>query len=257
MNDALAAPDDRAGWQADFPLLLKRAQGGDDAARDELVQANLKLVWHVVKRFPQGVFDHQDLFQLGCIGLIKAVDRFDPEQGVSFSTYAVPLILGEIRQFLRDDGLVKVGRDARRRARQAREAEERLEAALGRSPSVAEVAAALDMDVSELAEVLEVTAEPLSLQGPIQHGRSDEELHLEDVLADGSPTAGGDGWQEAALLRAGLAGLPERERAIIEMRYFHDLTQTEVAEVLGLSQVQVSRLERRALAALRSMLADA
>ncbi len=239
----------------DLASLLERARAGDAEARGEIVAANLRLVWHVVRRFPQGVLDHQDLFQVGCIGLLKAVERFDPRQNVSFSTYAVPLILGEIRRFLRDDGPVKVGREARRRARLAQKAARELEMSLGRAPSAAEVAAAVDMDAAELAALLEATREPLSLQGPAYQGGDGDDPALEERVG-GEPWPAPDDWEEAAALRAVMARLPRRERLILEWRYFGDQTQAEVARALGLSQVQVSRLERRALAALREMLLD-
>lgn len=237
----------------ELAALLKRAQSGDEDAREQLVAANLRLVWHVVRRFPAGALDHEDLFQVGCIGLLKAIDRFDPRQAAAFSTYAVPVILGEIRQFLRADGPLKLGRDTRRKVRLAIQTARRLEASMGREPSAAEVAAALDMDAAELAAMMESAREPLSLQGPAGAGGEDGR-RLEDCVE--TAPAWGD-WEEAAALRAALTRLPQRERLILEWRYFRERTQAEVARALGLSQVQVSRLERRALATLRQMMLEA
>lgn len=237
-----------AGEEAALPGLWERVHAGDAAARDEAVRANLGLVRHVVRRFAAAGFDTEDLFQLGCLGLVKAVDRFDPGRGVEFSTYAVPLILGEIRCFLRDDGPLRVSREVKRVVRQARRMEEELRAATGRDPSLGDLAAALDMDRADLAAALESSAGPVSLHQPAA-GEPDG-----PTLAECITDATAAGWDDAVALRAGLARLQPRLRCVVELRFYRDLTQQEIARLLGISQVQVSRLEKKALATLRTFL---
>ncbi len=218
----------------DLAGLLARARAGDAEARAAAVAANLNLVRHLVRRFRATGPDEEDLFQVGCLGLVKAVDRFDPAAGARFSTYAVPVILGEIRAFLRADGPVKVGRGARALAVRARRAADELRACLGRQPSMQELAASLGVDAADLAVVLEAASGPLSLQA--------------------APADAPDAWEERVLLREALSALPDRERRVIELRYFLDRTQQETGALLGVSQAQVSRLEQRALALLRERL---
>ncbi len=231
----------------DLLPLLSRARGGDAQAREEAVAANLNLVRHLVKRFRGRGLDEQDLFQIGCLGLVKAVDRFDPTAGTCFSTYAVPVILGEIRAFLRDDGPVKMGRTARSLARGARRAEEALRARHGRDPSLHEVAAAFDVDAADLAAVLEAATGPVSLQAP---AGGEDAPALESRLSDDDP------WEDHVALRAALERLPDLERRVLELRYFLDRTQQETGALLGMTQVQVSRTEARAIALLRKDLAS-
>lgn len=231
--------------KADLLPLLTRARGGDAQAREEAVAANLSLVWHLVRRFRGCGVDEQDLFQIGCLGLVKAVDRFDPAAGTRFSTYAVPVILGEIRAFLRDDGPVKIGRTARALAARARVAEAVLRARHGRDPSMHEVAAAADIDAADLAALLEAASGPVSLQAPT---RGEDAPPLEARLPVHDP------WEERVVLREAVASLPDLERRVIELRYFLDRTQQETGALLGVSQVRVSRLEQRAISRLRQRL---
>lgn len=208
-----------------------------------MVEGNLNLVRNLARRFSVPGIDPEDLFQIGCIGLIKAADRFDPSFGTAFSTYAVPLIIGEIRCFLREDGPIKLGRAAKGLARRVRERERDLRAELQREPSLAEIAASLGADAAEIAGVLEACEVPLSLQGG-----GPEAKPLEEFLADRHR------WEDGAEMRVALGRLPPRERAIIALRFFLDRTQAEIGRLLGISQVQVSRLEKRALAELRRQL---
>ena len=224
--------------------LIRLAQSGDDAACARLVEENNGLIWSIVRRFFGRGVDPEDLYQLGCLGLLKAIRGFDTDYGTRFSTYAVPKISGEIRRFLRDDGAVKVSRGMKERARAVLSARSALEQTLGREPTVSELAAQTGLSAEELAAAEAATGTAESLQRP----SGDAQLALEDVLGD-------DGQEERLVERftldAAMDALPERERMVIALRYYHGLTQDKTAKVLGISQVQVSRLERRALEAMR------
>ncbi len=219
-------------------------------ARQELIESNIPLVHHVVGRFFPSRTDREDLFQIGCIGLIKAIDRFDASLGVRFSTYAVPLILGEIRCFLRDNSPIKINRDARTLARRASEKEYELLSSLGRMPSLGEVAAELGVDRSELAAAIEAASTPLSLQAKDDPDGSE----FEELAATKHGNESVQQWQDMAELRVMLDRLPQQHRVVLEMRFFHDRTQTEIAKELGLSQAKVCRVEKKALMELRSLL---
>lgn len=244
-------PEKAAGGvlsDAEVHDLVRRARAGDAAARARLVEANLRLVHSLVGRFGASGYELDDLFQVGCIGLVKAVDRFDPAFGVRFSTYAVPLILGEIRRFLRDDGPLRLSRHLKTLATAARRMRETLTARWGREPTVAEVAAALAADPAEITEALDGTRPPASFHQTVHEGEGDP-IYLVDQIAD---QEGREGLAvDRVLLRQCLDQLEPRQRAIIILRYFRDRTQAETAAVIGISQVQVSRLERRALALIR------
>lgn len=232
--------------------LLARAQAGDEAAREQLVAENLSLVRHMAARFHNLGYDPQDLFQVGCLGLLKAIDRFDLTMDVQFSTYAVPLILGEIRRFLRDDGPLKVSRSLKSLALQAKRKTEELTRELGREPAVQEVAAALGCAVQDLVEALESLQGPASLDAPVG-AEGDDAYSLAERIA-------GDDGREAPFLDRMALGqvleqIPDRDREILVRRFYQSQTQSEVAAALGISQVQVSRLERRALLHLRGLLA--
>ncbi|BDG59957.1 RNA polymerase sporulation sigma factor SigF [Caldinitratiruptor microaerophilus] len=230
--------------------LIARAQRGDREARSRLVEANLKLVRSIAGRFAASGRDPEDLFQLGCIGLLKAVDRFDLHYDVRFSTYAVPMILGEIRRHLRDDGPLRVSRSLKALAQQVYRVQDDLSKELGREPTVAELAARLGVPVEEIVAALEGSRPPASIQEPIHEGDGDP-IFLGDQLTEGDVEPA---WLDRVALREGIRRLPEREREVLLLRYFRDKTQVEVARLLGISQVQVSRLERRALAQVRRYL---
>lgn len=226
--------------------LLERAQQGDEDACERVLTENAGLIWSVVKRFYGRGVEPDDLYQLGCLGFLKAVRGFDLAYGTQFSTYAVPKIAGEIRRFLRDDGPVKVERSVREKAMAVYGAREKLRASLGREPALSELAEATGFAVEELAELELAIAPPESLQQETGDG-----LTLEGVLGGESPE---EGMVERIALRAGIDALPERERMTILLRFYKGLTQEQTARVLGVSQVQVSRLERKALKKLKERL---
>lgn len=242
-----------------FPLLsdeemrslLKRAQTGDADARERLVNCNLKLVFNLVQRFQNRGYELEDLFQIGCIGLMKAIDKFDLSYDVKFSTYAVPMIIGEIRRFLRDDNPVKVSRSLKETAYRVQQAKDRLTARLGREPLVGEVAKELGLEREEIVTALEAAQTPTSIYETL-HQDDGDPIYLLDQLKGED---GGDSpWLEKLAIKQMLMELPERDRQILLWRFFEDKTQSDVACRLGLSQVQVSRLERQALRKLKELL---
>ncbi|MGE5575621.1 MAG: SigF/SigG family RNA polymerase sporulation sigma factor [Syntrophothermus sp.] len=230
--------------------LLLLARQGDVGAREELVNCNLRLVASIVQRFANRGYELEDLFQIGCVGLVKAVDKFDISFGVKFSTYAVPLILGEIQVFLRDDHPIKIGRSTKETARQIHRAQEELANQLGREPSLNEVAARTGIPPEELVTVLDAVQTPVSLQEVISE--DEQPIFLEDQVAAGTD-ASAQTIENLALEQA-LAQLDERDRQILRLRFFKGKTQSQVAELIGLSQVQVCRLEKKALLSLRALL---
>ena len=233
---------------SDTPALLEEARRGDNEACTRLIEENGGLIWSVVRRYYGRGAEPEDLYQLGCLGFLKAVRGFDPAFGCQFSTYAVPKIAGEIRRFLRDDGAVKVSRGLKERAGTIRAARERLAAALGREPALSELAAETGLEPEEIAAAEEASLPVASLQAETGDG-----MTLESVL-------GTDGMEEGIVereaLRTAIAALPERERKVILLRYYRNMTQEGAARLLGVSQVQVSRIERRAVEQLRRKLAD-
>ena len=230
---------------ADTLALIERAQQGDESACERVLTENTGLIWSVVRRYYGRGVETDDLYQLGCLGFVKAVKGFDLTYGTRFSTYAVPKIAGEIRRFLRDDAPVKVERGARERALAVGAARERLREALGREPKLSELAAETGQTPEEIAELELAAAPPESLQRELGDG-----LTLEQTLGDASH----EEMLERLALRACIDDLPERERMTILLRFYKGLTQERAARVLGVSQVQVSRLERRALGRLREAL---
>ena len=227
--------------------LILRAQSGDREAGERLVVENTGLIWSVARRYFGRGIDPDDLYQLGCVGFLKAIAGFDPAFGTQFSTYAVPKIAGEIRRFLRDDGSVKVSRSLKERAAAIRGARQRLTGAFGREPTLSELSEELGLTAEEIACAETATAGAES----IQKESGEEGFTLEDVLC----TAGiEDSILERVALRDAISLLSQRERTVIDLRYFRCLTQEKVAKVIGVSQVQVSRIEKKARAALRSFI---
>jgi len=231
--------------------LLRRARLGEAEAREQLIAQNARLVWSIATRFGGRGIELEDLFQIGSIGLWRACERFDPAYGVHFSTYAVPLIIGEIRRYLRDYGQIKVSRRLRERAAMARHAADELRSAEGREPTPLEVAAACGLQVDEVVEALEATQMVHSLDEVIGHGEREDLLRI-DRLEDTQIPA--DGAIDRVDLRDAMRQLPEEERQVLFLRFFRDLTQQEVADRLGTHQVRISRIERRALQRVREML---
>ena len=227
--------------------LIRAAQAGDRSAAEQLVVENSGLIWSIARRYFGRGTEPDDLYQLGCVGFLKAVAGFDLSFGTQFSTYAVPKIAGEIRRFLRDDGQVKVSRSLTERAAQIHQARTRLTGTLGREPAVSELAAELGLTPEEIAMAETATG----MAESIQRESGEEGFSLEDVLCtDGME----DRILESLSLRNALSHLTERERMVIDLRYFHGLTQQKIAGLLGVSQVQVSRIEKKALTNLRTYL---
>lgn len=224
--------------------LLSRAHSGDRDAVQQMIEENTGLIWSVARRyFGRGV-DADDLYQLGCLGFLKAIEGFDERFGTQFSTYAVPKIAGEIRRFLRDDGTVKVSRSLKERAAFIKGARQRLIAALDREPTVSELCAETGLQPEEIATAEAATGTADS----IQRRAGDDGPALEELLSGGELE---EELLEKIALREAVDTLPERERMVIDLRYYHGLTQDKTARILGVSQVQISRIEKKALLALR------
>ena len=228
------------------PALLEAARKGDNRACEQVLEENNGLIWAVVRRYYGRGVEPDDLYQLGCLGFLKAVRGFDPAYGTQFSTYAVPKIAGEIRRFLRDDGAVKVSRGLKERASLLRQTRDRLSARLGREPVLSELAAETGLSPEEIAAAEEASLPVASLQMETGDG-----LTLESALGDEGME---DAIVEREALRDAIAALPDRERRVILLRYYKGLTQDRCAKVLGVSQVQVSRIERKAVEHLRHRL---
>ena len=235
-------------------VLIGKSQSGDKEAREVLIEKNLGLVHHIVKRFLGRGYDPEDLFQIGVIGLMKAIDKFDLKLEVRFSTYAVPMITGEIKRFLRDDGLLKVSRTIKEDGLKVRLARQRLQSRLHREPTLQELSAEAQLDREDVILAMEAGAEVESLYS--SSGQEDgSELCLADRVVAGAVEndVEKDRLLDQMLLAQLLGELPERDRELIRMRYFQNKTQTEIAGILGISQVQVSRLEKKILREMREM----
>ena len=228
--------------------LICQSQEGDKAAREELIKENMGLIRHVVKRFLGRGVEAEDLFQIGAIGLVKAVDRFDLSFGVRFSTYAVPMIAGEIKRFLRDDSMLKVSRSLKELAGKAARLREQLLMERGEEPGVEELAGLLGVEAEELVQAMDSSVEVESLQKIVYQGDG-EGLSLMDKVEQGKDEQ--ETLLRRLLLEQLLDTLEPRERQIINLRFFCDQTQTQVAQQLGMSQVQISRMEKKILAALK------
>ena len=227
--------------------LIEKVQQGDRSAIEELVEENTGLIWSVAKRFVGRGAETDDLYQLGCLGFIKAVEGFDLGFGTQFSTYAVPKIAGEIRRFLRDDGAGKVSRSVKEQAVTIKTARSQLATTLGREPTVGEISAHTGFSVDEIVLAENATASTES----IYRQTGDDGFCLENILTD---TESEEVLVEKISLRQAIDKLPDREKSVIQLRYFHGLTQDRTSKVLGVSQVQVSRIEKKALEKLRGLM---
>lgn len=231
--------------------LLRRARAGDETARKDLIYGNLRLVLSIIQRFSGRRESMEDLFQVGCIGLVKAVDHFNMDMDVRFSTYAVPMIIGEIRRYLRDNNAIRVSRSVRELAYRALQTREELIALKEREPTVEEIAERLGEKREAVLRAMEAIVEPISLYEPVYNDSGDA-LYLMDQLSD---TSGGDeAWLENMVLREAVNKLSEREKKIIQLRFYSNKTQMEIAGEIGISQAQVSRLEKAALEKIRKEL---
>ena len=223
--------------------LIRRAQQGDQEARQKMIAGNLRLVLSVVQRFAGRKESMDDLFQVGCIGLIKAVDGFNTELGVRFSTYGVPMIVGEIRRFLRDNNTVRVSRSVRDLAYKAMQMREELQKKLGREPTMEELAAEMNQPIAAITVALESVVDPISLYEPVYNDGGDPIFVMDQIGDEG----GEDSWVSSIVFRQTMQQLTEREKKIMALRFLQGKTQVEVASEIGISQAQVSRLEKNAL----------
>lgn len=235
----------------EIKTLIPKAQAGDKGAQEVILEHNLNLVRSVVHRFTNRGYEWDDLFQIGCMGLMKAIERFDMKFEVQFSTYAVPMIIGEIRRFMRDDNPIKVSRPVKELAYRVHRTQEKLQGVLGREPTITEVAAELLLAPQEIVAALEAIQSPASLYANAFHNDGDSVLLLDQIKY----TDGQDGtyFEKLALMEV-LSRLPPKERGIIQLRFFEDRTQAEIGELIGLSQVQVSRIEKNALKLIRNLM---
>ena len=223
--------------------LLKRMHEGDQKAREELVNGNLRLVLSVIQRFTQRGENLDDLFQVGCIGLIKSIDNFDISQNVRFSTYAVPMIIGEIRRYLRDNNSIRISRSVRDTAYKAMQVKERLTNQNQKEPTVDEIAAVMELPKEEVVMALESIVEPVSLYEPVYSDGGDT-IYVMDQVGDHNDDKN---WLDEIALKEAIRGLSDREKKILNLRFFKGMTQIEVSSEIGISQAQVSRLEKGAL----------
>ena len=240
-----------SGAQTD--ALLRRAAAGDRGARDELIRGNLRLVLSVVQRFRDRGESPDDLFQVGCIGLMKSIDHFNTELGVRFSTYAVPMIIGEIRRYLRDNNAIRVSRSLRDTAYRAICARELYLKQNQKEPSIEEIAAEIGIGKEDIVYALDAIQSPMSLYEPV-YTEGGDTLYVMDQLSDKKNKE--ENWVQNLALQDAVARLNERERQIIRMRFYEGQTQMEVAREIGISQAQVSRLEKSALRSMRNYLSD-
>lgn len=235
----------------DVRKLIVDAQGGDKQARERLILDNMALVWSIVRRFANRGYEAQDLFQIGSIGLIKAIDKFDVSYNVKFSTYAVPMISGEIKRFLRDDGMIKMSRSIKENGWKVKRSMEKLGFMLDREATIEEIAADAELSVDDVVMALEANVEVESIYKTIYQGDGNEITLVDKLPCDRDES---ENVVNHMLMEQLLAALEEEERQLITLRYFEDKTQTQVAKQLGVSQVQVSRLEKKILRRMRSCL---
>lgn len=234
--------------QEEMDTLLRRVRSGDTAAQERLIEGNLRLVLSVIQRFDKRGENPDDLFQVGCIGLMKAIANFDPDKQVRFSTYGVPMIAGEVRRYLRDNSPIRVPRSIRDVAYRVLQCKEAQTIRLGREPTIDEIARELELEVSQVAQALDAVCTPVSLHDPVYSDGGDP-LTVMDQVWDTKNTE--DSWMEHITLQAAFRRLGQREKQILRLRFYDGKTQMEVAGTLGISQAQVSRLEKGAIGALR------
>ena len=234
--------------QAEMDMLLRRAKEGDEAAREKLIEGNLRLVLSVIQRFDKRGESPDDLFQVGCIGLIKAIRNFDPTKEVRFSTYGVPMIAGEVRRYLRDNSAIRVSRSIRDVAYRVLQCKEALLVKLGREPTLEEIAKELELPEEDVSEALDAVCAPVSLYEPVFADGGDP-LTVMDQVHDHKNTE--DNWMDKIALRSAFRALGDREKQILSLRFMGGKTQMEVAGMVGISQAQVSRLEKSALNAMK------
>ena len=231
--------------------LIRLSQMGDTGARNRVITENIGLIWSIVRRFLGRGQEADDLFQTGCIGLMKAVDKFELSYDVKFSTYAVPMITGEIKRFLRDDGMIKVSRTLKETASKVRKVQETLENEYGREPTLAELAASLQLAEEEIVMALDSSAEVESLNKTIYHSDGSDIVLMDKIAEEVDQN---ERLINHMALKKIISELEEREQSLIRMRFFEERTQMQVAQVLGISQVQVSRMEKKLLLRLREQL---
>jgi len=232
----------------EMDMLLRRAKEGDAAAREKLIEGNLRLVLSVIQRFDKRGENPDDLFQVGCIGLIKAISNFDPDKQVRFSTYGVPMIAGEVRRYLRDNSAIRVSRSIRDVAYKVLQCKEARTTEMGREPTLEEISRELGISIEEVSQALDAVCAPVSLYDPVYADGGDP-LTVMDQVRDTKNTE--DGWMEHITLLNAFRGLNDREKQILSLRFYDGKTQMEVANTLGISQAQVSRLEKGAISAMR------
>ncbi|MBO5953916.1 MAG: RNA polymerase sporulation sigma factor SigG [Oscillospiraceae bacterium] len=234
--------------QQEMEQLLLQAKQGDAQAREKLIEGNLRLVLSVIQRFEKRGESPDDLFQVGCIGLIKAISNFDPSKQVRFSTYGVPMIAGEVRRYLRDNSAIRVSRSIRDVAYRVLQCKESMQLQLGREPTLEEVAAALELPQEDVSEALDAVCAPVSLYDPVYADGGDP-LTVMDQVRDTKNTEGN--WMERIALKEAFQALGDREKQILSLRFYDGKTQMEVANLVGISQAQVSRLEKNAIGTMR------
>ena len=232
-------------------ILLKKASKGDDEARQQLIEGNLRLVLSVIQRFEKRGESPDDLFQVGCIGLMKAIANFDPDKQVRFSTYGVPMIAGEVRRYLRDNSAIRVSRSIRDVAYRVLQCKEGLSLRLGREPTLEEIAKELELPVEDVNQAMDAVCAPVSLYDPVYADGGDP-LTVMDQVRDTKNTEAA--WMEHIALRDAFRALGEREKKILSLRFYDGCTQMEVAQTLGISQAQVSRLEKGAIGTMRKLI---
>ena len=237
--------------QGEMDSLLRQVRQGDDTAREKLIEGNLRLVLSVIQRFDKRGESPDDLFQVGCIGLIKAISNFDPDKCVRFSTYGVPMIAGEVRRYLRDNSAIRVSRSIRDVAYRVLQCKEGMQLRLGREPTLEEIAKELELSQEEVSEALDAVCAPVSLYDPVYTDGGDP-LTVMDQVRDSKNTE--EGWMEHITLRLAFQALQPREQEILSLRFYDGQTQMEVASRLGISQAQVSRLEKGAIQSMRKFI---